>query len=165
VGHVRESDPRRPAASAALPLLLFGALGLAAAYGSRPLSGRVGTLAPFLAVAGVVMVVYWRWKGDVTAQGKKVQATGWRHAWALHGDLLWYGLPVWGAVLHAALLRTAPMEALVMLLAFGLGAAVMDVAARGPAGPVLRRLGDRAGWVGAAALLAGAAWNGLLYLR
>ena len=157
---VAESPRRRPAASVVLPVALFSALALAASYGSRPLSGRVATVAPVLAAAGVFAVVYWRWRGDVAAGGKRLEQSGWSHAWALHGNLLWYAAPVWGAVLHAALLRTAPLESLLMVAAFGVGVAACDAVVQGGWRPT-----GRAAWLGATALLVGALWNALLYIR
>lgn len=161
---VLETPRRRPSLSPGLAVVLFGGLGLAAAYGSRPLSGRVATVAPFLVVAAVLAVVFWRWKG-AQASGKRLADDGWRHAWALHGNFLWYALPAWGAVLHAALLRTAPIEALLMVGAFGAGAVLADLAVARGLGPRLATLGERAGWIGISAVLIGAGWNGVLYLR
>lgn len=159
---VLETPRRRPAASAAIALGLAGGLGALAAFASRPLSGRVATVAPFLAAIAVAAVIWWWKKGARTPRSKRLDGDGWTHAWALHGQALWYTAPVWGALLHVAMLRTAPWESLLIVAGFGLGTVLAEQMvqrwrARLQAWPM--------GRVGAGALLFGAAINGVLYLR
>ncbi len=165
---VARESPRR-IRTLLLPLLLYGGLGVVAAWYSRPLSGRVATVAPFLIVAAVLAIAYWRKKGteNVQIDGKHIDAQNeWRHAWGLWGNSLWYLLPIWGVALHAAMLRTSTMETLAIAAAVGLGLVAAEGLHR--SGAVQRRLqgmGERVGWIGAGALLVAAAWNGLLLLR
>lgn len=155
---ILRDEPRRPRQHGVLLAAWMLALGALAAFWSRPLSGRVATVAPFLAAAGVVMVAVWRWRGIRAPTSKGLAAEGWRHAVALHGQWLWLTLPVWAAFLHAAMLRTAPVESLLIVAAVGIGAALADLRPAWAKHP-------QVGWLGAGALIAGAAVNGWLYLR
>ncbi len=154
------SDRRPRHAWVLLAVMLLG-IGALAGWASRPLSGRVATVAPFVAAAGVAAIVWWQWKGIRDVQGA-LAGTGWRHGWSLHGNWMWYAAPAWTAVLHAALLRTAPWESFGLLAAFLAGWAAVEITK-----PRWRaRLeGVETGWLGAAALLISGAWNGLLWLR
>lgn len=163
------AEAPRPPASAVVPVVLYGLVGVVAAWYSRPLSGRTATVAPFVAAGAVLAVGYWRMRGSahVQADGRRLQsASAPRHTMAFWGNTLWYLLPVWAAVLHAAMLRTASVESLLLLVAFGAGLGAGELLAR--SGRLQRRIaswGERAGWPGALALLVAAGWNGLLWLR
>ncbi|MGB1586606.1 MAG: TlpA family protein disulfide reductase [Thermoplasmatota archaeon] len=161
---VAEEPRRRRVASILLPLILFGLLGAVAGWASRPLTGRIPTASSFIAAAGIGAILFWRLRGAKTPQGKRIDADDWRHDVSLHGNMLWYGLPAWSAILHAALLRTAPVESFLMVAAFGVGIALMDVAVQRGLDVRLRSLGERAGWLGAIAFLIGGLWNGALYV-
>ncbi len=167
--HTVGREAPRPARTWILPLALYGGLGIVAGWYSRPLSGRVATIAPFVIVAAVLALGYWKKKGTeaVQVEGKRIDAeTPWRHAFGLWGNSLWYLGPIWAAVLHAAMLRTATLETLLIPVAMGLGLVVAEAGHRwGWLQGRLQGLGERAGWVGAGALLVSAAWNGLLLLR
>ncbi len=167
--HTVARDERRPIKTWALPLLMYGGMGVLAAWFSRPLSGRVATIAPFLIVGAVLAIAVWRTKGTeaVQIEGKRIDAEGpWRHASGFWGNTLWYLLPVWGVALHAAMLRTSSLETLLIPLALGLGLVAAEAT---QAWPVvrdrLRSAGERVGWIGASALIVAAAWNGVLLLR
>ncbi len=163
------AERRRPAWSPLAGLGLYLAVAALATWGSRPISGRIVVVAPWLAAAGALAVVWWRVKGTEAVQvhGKRLEHehAAWRVA-GFWGNTLWYMLPALGAVLYAAMLRTAPMETFGLVAAFAVGLAATEAAAMAPrvrAG--MQSLEHRAGWIGAGALLVGLLWNGALYLR
>ena len=161
---VTETERRRGPGSLLWPLLIFGALAAITAWFSRPLTGRIPTAAPFIAAAGLAAIFWWRIRGAKTPDGKRVRRDDAQHGLALHGNLLWYGLPAWSAVMHGALLRTAPWEAFLMVAGFGLGVAAMDLAVQRGLDVRLRGLGEQAGWLGGVAFIVGGLWNGGLYV-
>lgn len=170
------------AVSVAVPV----ALGLLLAYAGRPLTGRLVNLAPFAAIAGLLAVAWWRVRGEAAqADSKGLDAGGARFAWSLHGNLLYYTLPVWFPLALWGMRSTQPLLLPLGLGAFGAGlAAAAHIAwhttagARpgsqevpGDGGPAAaahegqNRAAPAAGWLGAAVLLAGAAWTGVQYLQ
>jgi peroxiredoxin len=167
--HTVAREARRPAASPLVGLLLYGMIAIAGAFYSRPLSGRVAALAPFLIVASALAIIYWRFKGTehIQAHGKGLDSERpWRHTAAFWGTTLWYALPVWGAVLHAAMLRTSSQETLLLPIALGVGIAAAEFLGRQKSWQLrLQSLHDRAGWLGGFALIVAAVWNAMLYLR
>lgn len=166
--HTWQRRDARPAASPLVGLVMYSLLGAAALWGSRPLSGRVATVAPFLVVAAVLALIYWKTKGTraVQATGKRLDSDGpWRHTFGFWGTTVWYALPAWGVVLHAAMLRTAPMETLLLPISFGLGMALAEVVGRSGLRARVAAWPGFGARLGAAGLVLAAVWNGLLYLR
>ncbi len=159
----------RPMQTWLMPLALYGGLGVMAAWFSRPLSGRVATVAPFVIVGAILAIAVWKKKGTeaVQIEGKRVDATNpWQHAFGLWGNSLWYLLPVWAAALHAAMLRTSPAETLLIPAAMGAGLVVGELGHRSSwLQGRLQAQGERVGWIGAGALIVAATWNALLILR
>ncbi len=167
--HTIGEEPRRPKWSVAVGLGLYLLLAWVATHYSRPISGRIVNVAPILAAAGALAIVYWRMRGTarVQADGKHLDGESpSRRTVAFWISTLWYLLPAYGAVLYAAMLRTAPGEALALLVAFGGGLAIMDaVSNESRPRAALQSLEERAGWIGAGALVVGVLWNSVLYLR
>ncbi len=160
---------KRPSVSPLVGLAFYAFIGVIATWYSRPLSGRVATVAPFLAVAAGLGIVYWRARGTdkVQAHGKRLDGDSRRaRMFAFWGNTLWYMMPVWGAVLHAAMLRTAPMETLLLPVMVGAGlASAESLSAHPTIRARMQGLGEKPLWLGASALILAGLWNGLLYLR
>lgn len=124
VAHRTGRDPIDGRRAGAAGLVIYATIGLVVAFWSRPLTGRIVNIAPFVAAAALIAVVYWRARGTqaVQAGGRRLEEGGaWTRAWAWQGHFFYYGLPAWFAVTFAAMWLVATWQVWALHVAFGAG--------------------------------------------
>ncbi len=160
-------DRPRRRAFALQAVTLHGLLGLALYRWGAPATGRVYNVALLAAVAAPIAMWWWRRKGTADVQPEMTDGRGMAHphpvraAWSLNLNLLWYALPAWAAVVLAALHGITAVASIATLAAFGAGLAVAALAGRASAPDDAP---ESTAWLGAAGVLAGAAWTAMRYI-
>lgn len=172
-----------------LPWVLIGGAawtaGLAwiVGYGTILLTGRVHNAAPFVLLAVLVLIPWWRLRekqireyGEVEERRRRLEPKGsffkrWRNkpvkpkgiprrGLGLPGSVVYNALPAWFALTYAGLLSVDPGLGPRLQIAFGVGllAAVLATWSIPRVSLAVWRKGATVGWLGAMGWILGASW-------